>query len=221
MTTNSTSASPAPYAARLTIDYPEKLDRLTSFFRLIWIIPILIILSLLTATGNETVATEAGERVTSTGGGISGGLWIATALMIVFRMRYPRWWFDFGRELSRFGTRVGAYLALLTDRYPSTVEEQSVHLEIDYPDVERDLNRFLPLVKWLLAIPHYIVLFVLILAAIVAVVIAWFAILITGRYPRPLFDFVVGVGRWSLRVGAYAFLLVTDRYPPFSLKESP
>jgi hypothetical protein len=221
MTTNSTNASPAPYAARLAIDYPEKLDRLTSFFRLIWIIPILIILSLLTATGNETVATEAGERVTSTGGGISGGLWIATALMIVFRMRYPRWWFDFGRELSRFGTRVGAYLALLTDRYPSTVEEQSVHLEIDYPDVERDLNRFLPLVKWLLAIPHYIVLFVLILAAIVAVVIAWFAILITGRYPRPLFDFVVGVGRWSLRVGAYAFLLVTDRYPPFSLKEGP
>jgi hypothetical protein len=221
MTTNSTNASPAPYAARLTIDYPEKLDRLTSFFRLIWIIPILIILSLLTATGNETVATEAGERVTSTGGGISGGLWIATALMIVFRMRYPRWWFDFGRELSRFGTRVGASLALLTDRYPSTVEEQSVHLEIDYPDVERDLNRFLPLVKWLLAIPHYIVLFVLILAAIVAVVIAWFAILITGRYPRPLFDFVVGVGRWSLRVGAYAFLLVTDRYPPFSLKEGP
>ena len=179
---------PESYAARLDIDYPEQLDRLTTFFRLIWIIPILIILSLLTATGNETVATEAGERVTSSGGGISGGLWIATALMIVFRMRYPRWWFDFGRELSRFGTRVGAYLALLTDRYPSTVEQQSVHLEIDYPDVERDLNRFLPLVKWLLAIPHYIVLIVLILAAIVAVVIAWFAILITGRYPRPLFD---------------------------------
>ena len=220
MTASSTIASPTPYAARLTIDYPEKLGRLSSFFRLIWILPILIILSLLTATGNETVATEAGERVTSSGGGISGGLWIATALMIVFRMRYPRWWFDFGRELSRFGTRVGAYLALLTDRYPSTVEQQSVHLEIDYPDVERDLNRFLPLVKWLLAIPHYIVLIVLILAAIVAIVIAWFAILITGRYPRPLFDYVVGVGRWSLRVGAYAFLLVTDRYPPFSLREA-
>jgi hypothetical protein len=213
------SNGPAPYAARLTVDYPQKLDRFTTFFRIIWVIPILIILSLLTATGNETVATEAGERVTSTGGGISGGLWLATLLMIVFRMRYPRWWFDFGRELTRFGTRVGAYLALLTDRYPSIVEEQSVHLEIDYPDVERDLNRFLPLVKWLLAIPHYIVLVVLIFAAIVAVVIAWFAILITGRYPRPLFDFVVGVGRWSLRVGAYAFLLVTDRYPPFSLKE--
>ena len=217
MTTAQTS--PTPYAARLTIDYPDKLDRFTTFFRIIWVIPILVILSLLTATGNETVATEAGERVTSTGGGVSAGLWLATLLMIVFRMRYPRWWFDFGRELTRFGTRVGAYLALLTDRYPSTVEEQSVHLEIDYPDVERDLNRFLPLVKWLLAIPHYIVLIVLILAAIVAVVIAWFAILLTGRFPRPLFEFVVGVGRWSLRVTAYAFLLVTDRYPPFSLSE--
>jgi hypothetical protein len=207
-----------PYAARLDIDYPEKLDRVTTFFRLIWIIPIAVILSLLTATGNETVISAAGERVVRTSGGISAGLALATALMIVFRMRYPRWWFDFARELTRFGARVGAYFALLTDRYPSTVEEQSVHLEIDYPDVERDLNRWLPLVKWLLAIPHFIVLVFLWLAAILAIVIAWFAILFTGRYPRELFDFVVGVGRWTLRVGAYAFLLVTDRYPPFSLR---
>ena len=219
MTAQTAAASSAPCAARLTIDYPERLDRFTTFFRLIWIIPIVIILSLLTATGNETVATEAGERVTSTGGGISAGLWLATLLMIVFRTRYPRWWFDFARELTRFGARIGAYLALLTDRYPSTIEEQSVHLEVDYPDVER-LNRWLPLVKWILAIPHYIVLVFLYIGAIVAIVIAWFAILITGRYPRPLFDYVVGVTRWSLRVGAYAFLLVTDRYPPFSLKEA-
>jgi hypothetical protein len=209
--------SPESYAARLDIDYPEKLDRLTTFFRLIWAIPILIIVGLLTATGNETVVTETGEQVRSTGGGIAAGLWLATLLMIVFRMRYPRWWFDFARELTRFETRVGAYLALLTDRYPSTVEEQSVHLEIDYPDVEQDLNRWLPLVKWLLAIPHYIVLIVLWLVALLAVVVAWFAILLTGRYPQALFDFVVGVARWSLRVEAYAFLLVTDRYPPFSL----
>lgn len=141
---------------------------------------------------------------------------MATAAMIVFRRRYPRWWFDFARELARFGARVGAYLALLTDQYPSTVDEQSVHLEIDYPDVERDLNRWLPLVKWLLAIPHFIVLAVLLVVAMFAVVIAWFAILFTGRYPRALFDFVVGVGRWGLRVHAYAVLFVTDRYPPFS-----
>ena len=215
----STQDTPQPqYAARLNIDYPERLDRLTTFFRIIWIIPILVIFSLLSATGNETVITESGEQVVSTGGGISGGLWLATILMIVVRVRYPRWWFDFARELTRFGMRIGAYLALVTDRYPSTVEEQSVHLEIDYPDVGRDLNRWLPLVKWLLAIPHYVVLIVLWLAAIVAVVIAWFAILVTGRYPRGLFDFVEGVGRWSLRVVAYAFLLVTDRYPPFSLR---
>ena len=139
-------------------------------------------------------------------------------LMIVVRERYPRWWFDFARELVRFEARVLAYLALLTDRYPSTVDEQSVHLEIDYPDVERDLNRWLPLVKWLLAIPHYVVLAVLGVSAIFVVVIAWFAILFTGRYPQALFDYVVGVGRWGLRVQAYAFLLVTDQYPPFSLR---
>lgn len=206
-----------PYAARLEIDYPERLDRLTTLLRVIWIIPIAIILSLLTATGNETVISATGERIVRTSGGIAAGLWLATALMIAFRVRYPRWWFDFARELTRFEARVGTYLALLTDQYPSTVEEQAIHLEIDYPDVERDLNRWLPLVKWLLAIPHYIVLVFLWLASVVAVVIAWFAILVTGRYPRGLFDFVVGVGRWTLRVGAYAILLVTDRYPPFSL----
>jgi len=199
--------SSAPYAARLTVDYPQRLDRLTTFLRMIWILPIAFILSLVSVTGD-------GAR---SGGAVLGGLWVAIALMIAVRMLYPRWWFDFARELTRFGARVGAYFALLTDRFPSTVDEQSVHLEIDYPDVRRDLNRWLPLVKWILAIPHYVVLVFLMIGAIVAIVSAWFAILITGRYPKPLFDYVVGVGRWSLRVNAYAFLLVTDRYPPFSL----
>lgn len=211
------------YAARLEIDYPEKLDRLTTLFRLIWIIPIAIILGLLSGAGQTTtlVLNETGEvmrRTRETAGGLASSLAVATALMLIVRQRYPRWWFDFARELTRFGYRVGAYLLLLTDRYPSTVEEQAVHLDIDYPDVEHDLNRWMPLIKWLLAIPHFIVLGLLSIAAVFAAVIAWGAILATGRYPRELFDFVVGVGRWGLRVNAYAFLLVTDRYPPFSLR---
>jgi roadblock/LC7 domain-containing protein len=138
--------------------------------------------------------------------------------MVVFRQRYPRWWFDFALNLNRFTNRVGAYMALLTDRYPSTENEQSVHLDLEYPNVQQDLNRWMPLVKWLLAIPHYIVLVVLVVGAIFAILIAWFAILFTGRYPRALFDYVVGVGRWALRVQAYTTLLITDRYPPFSLQ---
>ena len=205
------------YAARLNVDYPERLDRLTTAFRLFWVIPIAIVIGVLTAGGSQTVYEDTGQTVTTTSGGITAGLFMATLLMILFRQRYPRWWFDFARELTRFGARIGAYVVLLTDQYPSTVEEQSVHLEIDYPDAERDLNRWLPLVKWLLAIPHYIVLFFLSVGAFFAVVAAWFAILFTGRYPRALFDYVVGVGRWGLRVQAYAFLLVTDKYPPFSL----
>ena len=212
----------ALYAARLDVDYPEKLNRVTSAFRIFWIIPIAIVLSVLSATAvsTTTVVTASGEvltQVSRSAGGIAGGLFGATLLMILFRQRYPRWWFDFALQFNRFSTRVAAYGALLTDRYPSTVEEQSVHLDLDYPDAEQDLNRWLPLVKWLLVIPHIFLLFFLIIGAMFAVVIAWFAILFTGRYPRGLFDYVVGVGRWALRVSAYATLLVTDSYPPFSL----
>jgi Domain of unknown function (DUF4389) len=190
------SAQVQPYAARLTIDYPEgSLDRLSSFFRLIWVIPIAIIESLLSTV-----------------------VWVATAFMILFRQRYPRWWFAYNLELTRFNTRVGAYMALLSDQYPSTEDEQSVHLELDYPNVLQDLNRWLPIFKWLFAIPHYIVLFFVYIGVIVAVIVAWFAILFTGNYPRSLFDFVVGAMRWTLRVNAYAFLLLTDAYPPFSLQ---
>ncbi|HJU80955.1 MAG TPA: DUF4389 domain-containing protein [Acidimicrobiia bacterium] len=206
------------YPARLEVDYPERLDRLSTAFRLVYAIPVLVVLSLLTANGNEVVTNETGRQMTRSGGGIAGGLFVATLLMILFRLKYPRWWFDFALELNRFSTRVGAYLALLTDRYPSTTDAQAVHLELDYPNVERDLNRWMPLVKWILAIPHYLVLIVLVVVAFLGVVVGWFAILFTGSYPRALFDFVVGVGRWSLRVSAYAFLLITDRYPPFSLR---
>jgi hypothetical protein len=172
------------------------------------------------ATSTVTVVTTSGQfvsQVSRSGGGIAGGLFAATLLMILFRRRYPRWWFDFALQFNRFAARVGAYLVLLTDRYPSTVEEQSVHLDIEYPDAEKDLNRWLPLVKWLLVIPHVIVLAVLALGAVIAVFVAWFAILFTGRYPQALFNYVVGVGRWALRVQAYATLLVTDQYPPFRL----
>ena len=207
------------YPARLEIDYPDQHDRVTTLFRVFLIIPIGIVIGVLTtgATQTQTVYDQSGQVVRTSSGGIGTGLFLATLLMILFARRYPRWWFDFALELARFGTRIGAYVALLTDQYPSTVEEQSVHLQIDYPDVERDLNQWLPLVKWLLAIPHFIVLAVLSVVAFFAVVIAWFTILFTGRYPRGLFDFVVGVARWWLRVQAYATLLVTDRYPPFSL----
>ena len=225
MSTDTNVPTSAGYPARLEIDYPEQLDRMTTFFRLIWIIPIAIILGMISGAGetvtNTVFLNEAGEivnRTQETVGGLAAGLSSATALMILFAQTYPRWWFDFARELTRFGARVGAYFALLTDQYPSTVEEQSVHLEIDYPNVKTDLNRWMPLFKWFLAIPHYIVLAFLGVGAVFAVFFAWFAILFTGNYPKGLFDYVVGVSRWMLRVEAYAILLVTDQYPPFSLE---
>ncbi len=212
------SSGSAPYPARLTIDYPQQLNRATTAFRIVLIIPIAIVLCILTSSGTTTAENANGDWVTTGGISITSALFLATLLMILFRQRYPRWWFDFALELSRFSARVGAYFALATDTYPSTIDEQSVHLDIDYPeDVERDLDRWLPLVKWFLAVPHFIVLAFLWLGALFAIIFAWFAIIFTGRYPRGLFDYVVGVGRWSLRVYAYAFLLVTDRYPPFQL----
>ncbi len=213
------------YAARLEIDYPESLDKVTTLLRWIWIIPVAIILGLISGAGetvtNTVFLNEAGEvvkRTRETAGGLMAGLTAATALMILFRQRYPRWWFDFRRELTRFTARVGAYALLLTDVYPSTVEEQGVHLELDYPDVEQDLTRWMPLVKWFLAIPHYIALGLLGVGTCFVWFFAWLSILFTGEYPRGMFDYMAGVMRWGLRVSAYAFLLVTDVYPPFSLR---
>jgi Domain of unknown function (DUF4389) len=201
-----------PYAVRLDIDYPDReLNRVTTFFRIFVAIPILIVIASVSG-GSFAIGSERG------GVALAGGLLVlAPLLMILFRRKYPRWWFDWNLQLLRFENRVAAFLGLLRDEYPSTDDEQSVHLEIDYPDVPHQLNRWLPLVKWLLAIPHFIVLVFLTVAAIVVVIIAWFAILFTGRYPRWAFDFVVGVMRWHNRVAGYALVLVTDRYPPFRL----
>ena len=190
------------YPINLSIDYPDKkMNRITTFFRLLTAIPIFIIFTLIT------------------GGMIAAGgfVFIPTVLMLLFLQKYPRWWFDWDLALTKFGTRVWAYLALLRDEYPSTDDERLYHIEIPYPKAEDELHRWLPLIKWLLAIPHYIVLLFLAIATLVVVIIAWFAILFTGRYPKALFDFVVGIFRWALRVVAYAFLLATDRYPPFRL----
>ena len=199
---------------RLSIDYPERdLNRLTTFFRLFAALPILIVLG---SVSGETWQWSS-EQGSAAAAGAGGLLFFGPLLMILFRQKYPQWWFDFNLQLVRFSTRVTSYLALMSDRYPSTDEEQWVHLDLDYPNVKQDLNRWLPLVKWLLAIPHYVVLLFLGIAAVFAVILAWFAILFTGRYPRSLFDFVEGVLRWGLRVEAYALLLVTDRYPSFRL----
>ena len=202
------------YPVQFDVEYPDrKLNRLTSALRIFTAIPIVLVLA---AIGGVTVATTGADTTTVAASG-SGLLVLPPLLMIVFRGRYPRWWYDFNVELLRFHNRVGVYVALMDDRYPSTDERQSVRLDLPYPDVAR-LNRGLPLVKWLLAIPHYIVLAVLYIGAVLAVVIAWFAILFTGRFPRGIFDYLVGVGRWSNRVTAYAFILVTDEYPPFRLR---
>jgi hypothetical protein len=202
------------YPARLSVDYPEQdLNRLTTFFRVFVAIPILIVLG--TVSGEVWEWSYGnGKTAVAAAGGL---LFFGPLLMILFRQKYPRWWFDFNVQLTRFSTRVTSYLALMSDRYPSTDEEQWVHLDLDYPNVKEDLNRWLPLVKWFLAIPHYILLLFLTISGFFAVVLAWFVILFTGRYPRTLFDFVEGVMRWWLRVEAYAMLLTTDRYPPFRL----
>jgi uncharacterized protein DUF4389 len=203
------------YPVSFAVDYPDRqLNRLTSALRVFTVIPIAIVLG--TIMGYQD-SYEAGANSGTWAVGGTGLLFLPPLLMILFREKYPRWWFDWNLELQRFANRVAIYFALLDDRYPSTDDHQAVHLDFPYPDAERDLNRWLPLVKWFLAIPHYLVLLVLYLGAIFVLIAAWFAILFTGRYPRGLFDYMVGVGRWHNRVVAYAFTLVTDRYPPFRL----
>jgi Domain of unknown function (DUF4389) len=206
-----------PYPVTFDVEYPDRpLNRLATFFRIFAAIPILILSA--TITGVSMHYEDAGDTATTVVVGGIGLLFIPPLLMILFREKYPRWWFDWNLNFQRFSNRIGVYLALMDDRYPSTDDEQSVRLEYPYPDPRHDLGRGMPLVKWFLAIPHYVVLFFLTVGAIFAVVFAWFAILFTGRYPRGLFDYVEGVLRWHNRVVGYAFALVTDRYPPFRLR---
>lgn len=206
---------PTSYPVTLSIQFPDRpLNRLTTAFRIFVAIPILIVLG---AVDGATWSVGSGSDAETVAVGAGGLLFFAPLLMILFRRKYPRWWFDFNLELQRFANRAAAYLALMDDRYPATDDQQSVRLDYRYPDATRELNRWLPLVKWFLAIPHYIVLFFLQIGLVVAVIIAWFAILFTGRYPRALFDYVEGVIRWHNRVIGYAFVLVTDAYPPFRL----
>jgi len=203
------------YPVQFSVDYPDRaMDRVSTAFRILVAIPILIVLG---AVSGGTWGWSTDNGATTAAGGAGGLLFLGPLLMIVFRQKYPRWWFDWNLELQRFGNRAGAYLALMDDRYPSTTDHQSVHLEYAYPDAASDLNRWLPLVKWFLAIPHYIALVFLWVAAVVVMLVAWFAILFTTRYPKGIFDFVEGVIRWQNRVIAYAFVLVTDSYPPFRL----
>jgi len=200
------------YSVRFSVDYPDRgLDRLTTVLRIFTVIPIAIVLGSIGGYGNYT----GGGRTIAIGG--TGLLFLPPLLLIVFRQKYPRWWFDWNLQMLRFTNRVGVYFALMDDRYPSTDEQQAVHLDFGYPDARQGLNRWLPLVKWLLAIPHYIVLFFLYVGAFFAVIGAWLAILFTGRYPRGIFDYVEGVIRWHNRVVGYALILVTDEYPPFRL----
>jgi hypothetical protein len=198
------------YPVTFSVDYPDRpLDRVSTGLRIFYLIPIGIVYTLL-------VNASWGEYSTAA---VGGGLTVLPLVaMLLFRKKYPRWWFDWNLELMRFSSRISVYGGLMTDEYPSTDEQQSVHLDFPYPDAKNDLHPALPLVKWLLAIPHYIALLFLGILGFFVLIAAWFAILFTGRYPRGMFGYIEGLQRWSVRVYGYAFALVTDKYPPFSLK---
>jgi len=187
------------YPVTLKIDYSESSNRLTALFRLILVIPIVIILALI------STYAEA--------------LFFAIAMMLLFKEKYPKWWFEWNIGITKFTYRIAAYVLLMRDEYPATDHEQSVNITIPYPDVKNDLKRWMPLVKWILVIPHIIALIFLFIGVALCTIFALLAILITGKYPKGIFDFIEGFLRWTLRVSAFALLLTTDEYPPFRLKE--
>lgn len=188
----------ADYAARLDVNYPGRSNRLTVLIRLILAIPVIIIVGLINGTR------------------IMQLVWLLVVLALLIVKRYPEILWTVQSWFAVFSTRTTLYIDLLADGYPWN-DDPTVRIELDEPDGSQ-LSRFLPLIKWLLALPHYIVLALLGIVAFVCIVLAWLAILITGSYPAPLFNFVLGVNRWGFRVNAYVFVLNTDRYPPFSLK---
>jgi hypothetical protein len=199
-----------PYPVTLSIDYADRgRNRLTVGLRLFTALPVVIVLALV---GTGSISFGYGWSF-----GAGGVLFLPTVFMLLFRRKYPGWWFDFNLNLVRFGNRVFSYLLILRDEYPSTDQEQAVHVGLPDPQGGAHLSRGMPLVKWFLAIPHYIILIFLYIAVTVVSVISWFIVLFTGSYPRSFHNFVVGVLRWSVRVQAYSFVLVTDRYPPFQL----
>lgn len=192
------SAAPpaSAYPARFDVEYTEQRSRVSVLFRLFLLIPMVLVNSLVTA-GQQSLS-------------------LAIVLMLLFRRRYPEPWFRWALYLNQFSNRVGAYALLLVDEYPSTTDQQRVLVEADLDETQ--LRRWMPLVKWFLAIPHYIVLVFLGFVMAIVVFLVWFIVVITGRFPRGMFNYVVGVLRWGWRVNAYAMLLITDRYPPFSLR---
>jgi hypothetical protein len=189
----------ADYPARFDVEYPERLSRWKIFVKWLFAIPHFIIVYLLQ---------------------IVGALMVFVAFFsILFTKRWPLMMFEFMVQIQRWTENVTVYaLTLQRDEYPPFSGEAGEYAVLFEIDNDESLSRWKIFVKWLLVIPHLIVLAFLAIAASVAVFIGFFAILFTARFPRGLFDFVVGVLRWTIRVNAYAGWLMTDRYPPFSLK---
>jgi uncharacterized protein DUF4389 len=185
------------YPLRLDVEYPEQLNRWLVLVKWLLAIPhILIVYALVN---------------------VASIIHLIAFFAILFTTKYPQSLFDFVVNIYRWQANLYAYLGLMRDEYPPFSWEPGqypVTFEVDYPP---ELNRWLPLVKWLLAVPHYIALLFLGLAALVVWVIAFFAILFTATYPRGMFHFIVGVMRWGNRVNAYVYFM-RDEYPPFSLK---
>ena len=182
-------------------------DRKSVLLRIFLVVPMAIFISAFTAWSGSTEASTF----------LSGLLFLPVLLALVFRGIYPSYILDFNRSLLALSTRVTAYILLLNDKYPSIEESEDV--KITFPDVEggAKLNRYMPLVKWLLAVPLYIVGVVYAFYGLAVLIFTWFTILFTGKMPAFSGEVLLGVTQYWNRVYGYAFLLVTDEYPSFSL----